>query len=137
MDDDSQPHRVGEVFFMHQHGETTIGDHVLPRYPEILIDVTDVVHLKVKALDRIVSQYYPGGPGRKMMEAINGTHGLHMCVPYCEAFVRYQPAVYDLLPVCEHNLRVAREPIGETYRRLGTFIAPMVPVDGQPAEEPR
>lgn len=135
MDDDSAPHRVGEVFFMHQHGETTIGDHVLPRFPEILIDVTDVVHLKVKALDRIGSQYYPGGLGRKMMEAINGSHGLHMCVPYCETFVRYQPAVYDFLPVCEHNLRVAREPKKKTYDRLGKFIAPHVPVDDPAAED--
>lgn len=137
MDDDSQPHRVGEVFFMHQHGETTIGDHVLPRYPEVLIDVTDVVHLKVQALDRIVSQYYPGNAGRKMMETINGSHGLHMCVPYCEAFMRYQPAVYDLLPVCEHNLRVAREPMAKTYDRLGAFIAPNVPLNGQREESKR
>lgn len=128
MDDDTPPHRVGEVFFMHQHGETTIGDHVLPRFPEILIDVTDVVHLKVQALDRIGSQYYPGGLGRKMMETINGSHGLHACVPYCEAFLRYYPAVHDLLPVCEHNLRIAREPMEKTYDRLGHFIAPNVPI---------
>lgn len=128
--DDSPPHRVGEVFFMWQHGETTSLDYALPRFPAILIDVGDVVHLKVKAMDCLKSQFYPGGLARKVIEDANASHGVHMCVPYCEAFFRYYPEVHSHLPVCEHNLRIASEPLEKTYERLGRFIVPHVEQNG-------
>lgn len=128
-DESSPPHRVGEVFFVWQHGETTSLDYAVPRFPEIIIDITDVVEKKVRALDCLRSQYYPGGLGRKCIEGIGATHAIHCCVPYGETFMRYNPEVRAHLPVCEHNLRIAREPLAETYRRLGTFIAPGVPFE--------
>lgn len=129
-DDPSPPHRIGEVFFMWQHGETSVLDHHVPRFPEILIDVTDVIEKKVRAMDHLRSQYYPGGLARKCLEDMNGPHGVHMCVPYCEAFIRFYPEVRTHLPVCEHNLRIAREPLEQTYARLGRMIVPFVPHEG-------
>lgn len=121
------PHRVGEIFFVWQHGETTALDYAMPRFPAILIDVTDVIEKKVRAMDCLKTQFYPGGLGRKCMEDMNGSHGVHMCIPYCEAFMRFYPEVHEFLPVCEWNLRLAREPLDVLYKRLGTFIAPNVP----------
>ena len=128
-DENSSPHRVGEVFFVWQHGETTSLDHAIPRFPEIIIDITDVVEKKVKAMDCLRSQYYPGGMGRKCIEGVGATHAIHCCVPYGETFMRYYPEVRTHLPVCEHNLRIASDPLSQTYQRLGTFIAPSVPYE--------
>ena len=125
-DDPSPPHTIGEVFFVWQHGETTSLDYAVPRFPEILIHVTDVIEKKVRAMDCLTSQYYPGGLARKCMESMNG-HGVQLCVPYSEAFFRYYPEVHRHLPVCEHNLRTASEPLEQTYRRLGTMIVPHSP----------
>lgn len=129
MEDDSEPHNVGEVFYMWHHGETSSLDYFTFRFPEILIDVTDVVHLKVKALDCLKSQYYSGSFGRKVIENSNGIHGVHMCVPYCEVFVRHYPQVEEYLPVCQHNMNIASQPLEQTYDRMGQFIVPNVPFD--------
>jgi 4-oxalomesaconate hydratase len=126
-DEPSPPHTVAEVFFMWQHGETTLLDHVTPRFPQIIIDVTDVIEKKVRAMDCLTSQYYPGAMARKCLEGIGATHAIHCCVPYGEAFLRYLPDVRDTLPVSEHNLRIARQPLEKTYQRLGKMIAPFVP----------
>lgn len=127
------PHRTAEIFYVWQHGETSSLDYAVPRFPAILIDVTDVIEKKVRAMDRLRSQYYPGGLARKCMEDMNASHGVHMCVPYCEAFMRHYPEVHRHLPVCEHNLRIAREPLAEIYARLGRMIVPKVPFE--PSEQ--
>jgi 4-oxalomesaconate hydratase len=123
LDGQGKPHRVGELFYVWQHGETTLGDYAVPRFPAILIDVTDVIDLKVKAIKCIRSQYYDGF-AEKLYEACNGTHGLHMCVPYCEAFMRHYPEVRRRLPVCGHNLRIAQQPMEATYAPLATVLTP-------------
>lgn len=127
--EDSPPHAVAEVFYMWQHGETTLLDHAFGRFPEIIIDVTDVIELKVKAMDCLKSQYYPGPLARKLFEACAATQTLHMCVPYGETFLRHFPMVQHLLPVCEHNLRIWEEPAEKLYARLGKMITPTVPIE--------
>jgi len=128
-DEATPPHTVAEIFFMWQHGETTLLDFVTPRFPQIIIDVTDVIEKKVRAMDCLTSQYYPGGMARKCLEGIGATHAIHSCVPYGETFLRYYPDVRHTLPISEHNLRIARQPLQETYQRLGTMIAPFVPFE--------
>lgn len=123
------PHRAAEIFFMWQHGETTLLDHVAGRFPMIIIDVTDVIELKVRAMDCLKSQYYPGGLARKVLEGLGANHGVHACVPYGEAFLRHYPDVQHFLPVSEHNLRIYTEPLEQTYARLGKMIAPFVPFE--------
>lgn len=125
---DQPPHKVGEIFFVHTHGETTCLDYAFPRFPEILIDVTDVIELKVKALDCIKSQYYAGAVARKMYELVNGVHGLHRCMAYCETFFRYYPQAEHYLPVSEHNLNLARRPLAETYARSKQLLTVQVPL---------
>jgi len=126
-DETSPPHMIGEVFFMWQHGETTLLDHAFPRFPEIIIDVTDVIERKVRAMDCLKSQYYPGPLSRKLFESCAATQTLHMCVPYGETFMRYFPQVENYLPVSEHNLRICSEPQERTYARMGRMITTEVP----------
>lgn len=123
LDGEGKPHRVGELFYVWQHGETTLGDYAVPRFPAILIDVTDVIDLKVKALKCIKSQYYDGF-AEKLYETCTASHGLHMCVPYAEAFMRHYPDVQHRLPVSRHNLDIAQRPMQETYARLARVLSP-------------
>jgi len=121
-----KPHRVGELFYVWQHGETSLGDYAVPRFPAILIDVSDVIDLKVKALKCIRSQYYEG-IAEKLYESCNGSHGMHMCVPYAETFMRHYPEVQRRLPVCDHNLRIAQQPMEQTYASLAQVLQPRRP----------
>jgi LmbE family N-acetylglucosaminyl deacetylase len=129
-DETSPPHNIGEVFFMWQHGETTLLDHVTPRFPEIIIDVTDVIQKKVKAMDCLKSQFYPGPLARKLFESCAATQTLHMSVPYGESFMRYYPQVEHYLPVSEHNLRLGSDPQKGLYEKLGRMLTIEVPFDG-------
>jgi LmbE family N-acetylglucosaminyl deacetylase len=126
------PHTIPEIFFMWQHGETTLLDYVTPRFPAIIIDVTDVIEKKVRAMDCLKSQLYPGGLARKVLECCAAGHALHSCVPYGETFLRYYPDVQHYLPVSEHNLRIHSDPLEQTYARLGKMIAPFVPFEAGP-----
>tara|TARA_R110002111_G_scaffold162636_5_gene229051 strand:- start:811 stop:1581 length:771 start_codon:yes stop_codon:yes gene_type:complete len=123
LEGEGKPHRVGELFYVWQHGETTLGDYAVPRFPAILIDVTDVIDLKVKALKCIKSQYYDGF-AEKLYEACNASHGLHMCVPYSETFMRHYPEVRTRLPISEHNLKIAHQPMEKTYATLAKVLTP-------------
>jgi 4-oxalomesaconate hydratase len=129
----SAPHTPGEIFFMWQHGESTLLDFVVPRFPQIIIDITDVIERKVRALDCLKTQFYPGPMARKVLEVCAATHTLHMSVPYGETFLRYYPQVEYYLPISEHNLRIVSDPFHKTYDRLGKMIAPFVPFDAKEA----
>ncbi|MDC0935677.1 PIG-L family deacetylase [Pirellulales bacterium] len=122
IDDANPPHRVGEIFYVWCHGDTQIQDFASPRFPAIIVDITDVAEQKLKAIQKIQSQYYGGKFAVKMMEGTNGIHGLHRCVPYSETFVPAYPHVCDYLPVSQHNLRYASEPLEETYQRMGKML---------------
>src|SRR5690606_17576492 len=60
IDDGLAPHRGGELFYVWTPADTTLWDHVTPRFPAIMIDITDVADRKLAALRRIKSQYYDG-----------------------------------------------------------------------------
>ena len=55
------------------------------------------------------------------------THGLHMCVPNSETFMRHYPEVRRRLPVSEHNLRIAQQPVKETCAPLAKVLTPRQP----------
>ena len=120
--DANPPHRVGEIFYCWIHGDTRIEDFATARFPAIIVDITDVAEQKLKAIQKIQSQYYGGKFAVKIMEGTNSIHGLHRCVPYSETFFPALPHVCDCLPVSQHNLRYANEPLEETYRRMETML---------------
>ena len=55
--------------------------------PNYFVDVTDVVDLKVRALDQMKSQQYAGQYARKSVESWNGVFGFFKGTSYCEGFV--------------------------------------------------
>lgn len=95
----------------------------------LFIDVTDVVDLKVKALDILVSQQYEGPYARKSVEAWNGVFGFYSGTSYCEAFVLNNPFVEHLVPVCEHWRKRANEEEKNHRIRDTQLIAHAVPYE--------
>ena len=125
--DDRKPHYVAQTFWVGLHGQTDALDHLFTQFPAILIDITDQVEKKVRALQKIKSQYYGGDMAKKVIECRNGFHGIHMRVPYVEVFVNHLPMVEKHLPVSEHHFRMADESLAKTFAEMGTLIAPFVP----------
>lgn len=67
------------------------------------VDVSDVVDLKIKAVETMASQKYNlPGYAQRTVERWAGTFGTRVRVPYAEAFIADDPEVYDYLPVSSH-----------------------------------
>lgn len=98
-----------QVFFMTMNGKTTALTAEGERWGNVLVDITSVVDKKVRAMDCLSSQFYPGALARKCIEAVNGRMGLHARLPYAEAFQSFFPTIHDALPANEGLLRHAAQ----------------------------
>jgi len=90
--------------------------------PPCGVDITSVVDRKVRAMDCLRSQYYPGHVARNCIEDINGRMGLHWCLPYAEAFHALYPSAYPHLPANEHLLKLASMPTKDHYPNLRIMV---------------
>ncbi len=93
-----------QIYFCEMYGTTTQLTMEGMRYGNVLIDITSVVDRKVRAMDCLTSQFYPGDLARKCVEDVNGRMGLHWCIPYAEAFQPHNPSVYTHLPLNDYML---------------------------------
>ena len=118
-----------QIFFMTMYGHTNPLAHEGMRHGNVLVDITPVVHRKVRAMDCLHSQYYPGDMARKCIEVVNGRMGLHSNIPYAEAFQTFHPHVYPRLPANEYLMQLASTPASERVKRLRIMIND-VPVAG-------
>jgi LmbE family N-acetylglucosaminyl deacetylase len=128
MGDPNPPHRVAQVFF-------TVHALVMPSnvlagslawYPDVVVDITDVVEAKVRALDAMRSQQYGGNYARKTIEMVDGALGSVGGVAYGEGFMTYQPDVTRLFPVSEWQLQRASESEADLMRRRSQIVAATV-----------
>lgn len=120
-------HRVAQIFFMiasHQTQNTTFLSSQFHPYIPIYVDITDVVKLKVKALNCMKSQQYEGSYALKRTEVSEGAYGHANRTGYAEAFVPARPDLYQLLPVSETRLAWANEMEIETRKRGSQLIVP-------------
>lgn len=130
-DDPNPPHRVAQVFFMAIPSGMFRGSCLTAEtapFPDIYIDVTDVIERKIRALDKIVSQQYSGAYARKCVEATEGNAGRFMGVSYAEPFITYSPEILDYLPVSENRLVRANELEEVTHARADKLVAHTVPM---------
>jgi 4-oxalomesaconate hydratase len=111
-----------QVFFMTMNGQTSQLTAEGSRHGTVLVDITSVVDRKVRAMDCLCSQYYPGHLARKCIEVINGRAGLHWCLPYAEAFQPQFPHIYSHLPANDHLLKLASTPNREHYTDLRIMV---------------
>jgi hypothetical protein len=106
-----------QIYFCEMYGTTTQLTMEGMRYGNVLIDITSVVDRKVRAMDCLTSQFYPGNLARKCVEAVNGRMGLHWCIPYAEAFQPHNPSVYTHLPLNDYMLKLFSQSISESEAR--------------------
>lgn len=129
VNDPNPGHRVAQVFFMMTEEAsfvaTPLSAKSVPFY-DYYVDISDVVDLKVRALDCMRSQEYAGNSAKRQVESIDGKDGHCMTVPYAEAFLRYYPEIGDYLMVSKERLERANEPEAEMHKRSDVFIAPFV-----------
>ncbi len=102
------PIRISQVFYHVQLGHLNVEEHSLPRFPTVIIDISDVIQQKVDAIRHFKSQFYGDGSPlpKKLVEVLDGYYGVYGHVPYAEAFVPYHPEVYDSLPLSEYRLEL-------------------------------
>jgi len=130
-EDSNSSWRVTDLAYMLNLGDVTAlsaldaGSTAVPNY---FVDVTDVVELKVKALDIMRSQQYEGEYARKATEAWSGAFGYYNRTPYCEGFVLNKPIVSDRIHISEHWLKRSNEMEKDMFDRDFKMIAPFVPM---------
>lgn len=112
------PHYPMQVFFHTQIGDTDLLEQSVPRIPDTIIDITDVVKTKARAMQQFRSQFY--GPDsrlqRKAGETLDASvYGLHNHVPYSEPFLAYKPSVYEYLPLSEYGQKLNDLPPDEQW----------------------
>jgi LmbE family N-acetylglucosaminyl deacetylase len=130
-DDPNRPHRVAQVFFTVsalQYPLSVLAADVR-WFPDLLIDITDVVEAKVRAIDALRSQQYGGDYARKRIEVSDGGMGVIAGVAYAEGFVTHLPEVDRFFPVSDWRLQLAREPESEWHRRTDEILAVRVSLD--------
>ena len=125
--DRNPPHRVMQVFYW------GCGAASLPRtvwdarggfYNDVFVDITDVVHKKLSALDALESQGYSGPYARKRIETSDGAFGTAGGVAYAEGFIKANAETHYFLPVTDHARRAARESDHERMSRYSYRIPP-------------
>ena len=128
MGDPNPPHRVAQVFFTVTALQMPMNvlSTGLGWYPDVVVDITDVVEAKVRAIDAMRSQQYGGDYARKRIEMTDGTIGSIGGVAYGEGFITYRPEVASRLPVSDWLLQLASESEGDHVRRLRQIIATKV-----------
>ncbi|MCK4417404.1 MAG: PIG-L family deacetylase [Candidatus Latescibacteria bacterium] len=125
-------HGIPLIFFMNPMGY--MGHNSLQyastSHITIVIDITDVVDKKVKAMDLISSQYYGGAYSRKCHETSDGHAGGLGGVAYAETFQAFFPTVDYTLPVSDADLERAKleEVPGEGMARRSEIIAAIMPL---------
>ncbi len=128
------PHRVAQVFFMATPSglnRATILAAEPIGYPDVYIDISDVIERKIAALDCLKSQQYDGAYARKRVEATDGCFGMFVGVPYAEAFMRYRPELHNYLPLGPYALDRANEVESQLHARMDVLVAHKVPIKYQ------
>ena len=111
----SKGHKVAQVFFTSLSGRMNVLENDNPRWPSILVDIADVIDQKLKAMQKLKSQYYSGPLGKKVLDVYEGYYGLHARVPWVEPFVAYKLEVYKHLVVSDFNLELAKKSSAEAF----------------------
>jgi 4-oxalomesaconate hydratase len=120
-EDENPQHRIAQVYFMGFPSHFIKSSALFNEFSghcHVYIDVSDVAHLKAKALDKMQSQQYGGEYALKRLESVEGGAGAAVKVSYAEPFIVAYSEVYQTLPVSDFRLETANETEKECRDRL-------------------
>ena len=103
---------------------------------DLYVDITDVIEKKVKALDRISSQFYGGPYSRKRSETSDGAYGQSAYVAYAESFQRFLPQVLYYLPITEHEMEAREQGPKAGMGRRGEIVGGLTAARTAPEHTP-
>jgi hypothetical protein len=129
--DPNTPHRVAQVFFTTYALAAPLNalSSVATAYPDVIVDVTDVIEAKVRALDALRSQQYGGDFARKSVEISAGLVGMIGGISYGEGFISYWPSIERHLPVSAARLEQAAETEAARHARTDRILAAKVQLE--------
>jgi hypothetical protein len=108
-------------------GQNTLG-YASTAHITTIVDITDVIDKKVKAMDMISSQYYGGAYSRKCHETCDGRTGGFGLVAYGEAFQGIWPETVYTLPFSEADARRSLDTGEAMMARRSEIVAALMPL---------
>ncbi len=92
-------HIVKNIYFMlPQYLERHFSTGHILQAPDIIINIEDVIDLKIEATSKFTSQKYTIESSRKTWESISGRTGIFHGFKYAEAFISMNPQTSKCLP---------------------------------------
>ena len=116
---------AAQVFYHAQIGRSNVLENLAVRIPTTVIDITDAIKQKSRAMNRFKSQGYGEDSAlqRKLGEALDGNiYAIHRRVGYAEAFIAHNPQVYKYLPMSEYGRELAARPRSEASKAWTTML---------------
>lgn len=116
---------TAQIFFHAQIGRTNVLENLAIRIPSTVVDITDVMKQKSRAMNKFKSQNYGEDSAlqRKLGEALDGSvYAIHKRVGYAEAFIAHNPQVYEHLPISEYGRKLAARPRDEALEAWTTLL---------------
>ncbi|MFV0415474.1 MAG: PIG-L deacetylase family protein [Chthoniobacterales bacterium] len=127
-------HRVGQVYYMGIPAGGVSLTQVEARFhptADILVDCSDVIERKIRALDQIKSQRYDGPYARKRVETVDGHFGRAAGVAYAEPFMRDRPELFYHLPYTQTQKNRCQQTQSERFAELTQMLGGNVPYEGE------
>lgn len=125
--------RIAQTFFMLSPADCSSFDLLSVNnvaHTQFYVDVSDVIELKVKALNSMQSQKYDIRNHAKVMaERWYGTFGTRVSLPYAEGFAMRSPEVGHYLPLSEHRVWLATADEHDIMRKYCTLQAVYTELD--------
>ena len=112
-----------QILYHATPGRSNVLENLTIRIPTLIIDISDVMKQKSRAMNKFKSQSYGEDSPlqRKVGEAVDGNlHAIHSRVGYAETFVAHNPEVYDYIPVSEYGRKLAARPREEALKAWTT-----------------
>ena len=112
-----------QVLYHTAVGRSNVLENLTIRIPTMIIDISDVMKQKSRAMNKFKSQNYGEDSPlqRKVGESADANlHAIHSRVAYAETFVAHNPEVYDYIPVNEYGRKLAARPRDEALEAWTT-----------------
>ena len=108
-----------QILYHTAAGRSNVLENLTVRIPTMIIDISDVMKQKSRAMNKFRSQNYGEDSPlqRKVGESADANlHAIHSRVAYAETFVAHNPEVYDYIPINEYGRKLAARPREEALK---------------------